>query len=194
MQRSPREIIAEAAVVLSVCIGAWFLLIDQRAAELRTLEAQIRQVEGVPSATIEHAIADFATRAHDMRSRIRAIKLRSGFDTDSFLLYDTIMARARDSGVKIERLNPADTDRTASNREVTSARISLSIKAPYGNVAAFLAALRSVEAFVRPVSVRLMPVFSEPGVCTGQIECEFVSFNLPESLLATIAEAEDGGE
>ncbi|HRP62244.1 MAG TPA: hypothetical protein PK400_03015 [Phycisphaerales bacterium] len=192
-----RELIAQAVVILAVCVGGWLMFVQPRMEEINRLESIIAQHQlepehaaqlgGLDQATVEYIAAE----ASALRERVRHIEQANALGHDSSHLYAVMMDLARQNGVFVHTLHPGSAGRTTgpASQPVTGMQvrqISMSVQGTFEQIASFLDSLNTVPGFFRPASLMLMPQADDQGhvAIVANLSLEVLSFIVPDALLA----------
>lgn len=177
-----REFIAQAVIVMAVCVGAWMFVAKPQAQELAKVEhevaAAVASTAPLKPATIEAA----AKRMDSSKRRLEEIEAFNQFADDSSKLYGMVMDLADIHGVQVQSLQPSAV-KLASDAPFTMMEVDLIVEGQYESVAAFIDAINQIKAFIKPVSLQMTPTSAQgqPRV-TAAFGCGVLSFTLGEAL------------
>jgi len=185
-----RRMVAEFIILLAVCVGAWMMIVEPKAAELRELEASVAAVEQNPAMNNHGAVKHMASRLDDVRDRARAIARQNEFGRDSSRIYGIIMSLAKEHGVTVDRLDPgASRGGGAGANTVQVSSFDLRVQGRYEAMAAFLSAIENVDGFVRPMQLTLTPRGTVGNESVeARFMCEALTFTMPEALTAMVGD------
>jgi hypothetical protein len=187
--KSLRELMAQAAIVLAVCVGAWLMFVKPKVDELARLDQQMSEQTAAPSATInQHTVEDAARKISAVKERVRDIQSFNALAGDSSRFYGTVMDLADAHGVQVHNLQPGSIKQTESEGKITITRITLGAEGEYARMASFLDAVCTVDAFVRPVALQLDPSrdMTQASV-QATLTCDVLSFTLDGALQELLA-------
>ena len=144
-----REMIAQVIIILSVCVGGWWVLVNPVAQEVQALESEISQIQleaqasasGGPVQTAADELLNVNRRFADALKRNEVAKDSSG-------LYSLIKDLAVDQSVTLHLLQP-DGGRADADLGTTTVQVRLLLEGRYEDLARFLDALESYPAFLR---------------------------------------------
>lgn len=177
-----KDLISQIVVVMGVCIGTWMLFVEPRAAALAEREAENAVDRALLMAADFDRLRKVASRAPEIRESAAEIHARSALARDSAALYSRIMQLAQNQNILVRNLQPRAAD--SGNADVLATRIDMKIEGDYEQLADFVESLRSVDAYLRVVSLSLVPIDSdEVKAATMQVSCEALAFRIPPELL-----------
>jgi len=179
-----RELLAQAVIVLAICVGGWMMLVQPAAEELAKIENEIAQSRAAATGLNQDAIEKLANRMNDLRQRVQTVQRRSRLDADSSRLYGLIMKLARENGVIVRRLQPGSGREMSADGLIGRTNIEVAAEGGYEQVAAFLDAVGNLDGFIRPVSLTLTPRHGDAGgqLASAVFSCQALSFTLSEAL------------
>ena len=180
-----RDLLIQAFIVVSLCVGGWMFLVEPGARELRDLEAISREQRRVAVSTDYRSLQNSADKAPMIRQRASAIFAAGNFSTDSAALYDRITAQSEVHDVQVKNLRPGvDREMGDKGRRFVATRIDMTVEGDYEQIARFLEAMDEIGAYLRLVSVQIAPSKGQGDSSTVmQLGFEAIRFNLPESLM-----------
>ena len=181
-----RRMVAEFFIMLAVCVGAWMMIVEPKASELRELEANIAEAERNPGAQSQGSVKHMASQLDTVRTRVRKISRQNEFGRDSSRIYGLIMSLAKEHGVTVDRLDPGST-RADQTDSMQVASFDMRAQGRYAAMASFLDAIENVDGFVRPVRLTLTPRGSAGDeLVEARFACEALSFTMPDALTAMV--------
>lgn len=178
-----RPILAQAAIVLAVCIGAWMIFVKPKVDAVAKHEQTLAE-HAIASATAFNAesVTHAANRMSAIRQRAAEIKTFNALSGDTSRLYGQIMDLADAHRIQVQSLQPNSVSQSYDDR-VSVTRISLSAQGEYDNLALFLEAVCSLNAFVKPIGVDMTPSRAAGTTLVDlNFSCDFMSFTMDESL------------
>ena len=188
---SPRELIAQAAIVLAVCVGAWMMLVKPNIDELARLEQQASATS--PSETVnQQSVEDAARKISTLKDRVRHIQTFNELANDSSRLYGIVMDLADTHGVQVHSLQPGSAKQTENDGKITLTRITLGVDGEYERLAAFLDAVCTVNAFIRPVTLQIDPARANQTGVQATLTCDVLSFAMASSVQELLASTASG--
>lgn len=189
-----RKLLAEMAILMTICVGAWAMVVRPKTDELAALHATIESAQADPLRKRHASIELYASRIDSVRARVHEISRLNEISRDASRMYGLIMDLAKAHRVNVQTLDPGSNrrgDDGASRIDV--ARFNMRIDGRYEDVAEFLDGIARIEGFVRPGSLTLTPRRGASAIVDAQFSCETLGFNLPDSLVAMV-EAGDAHE
>ena len=179
-----RKLIAEAVVMVAVCIGAWMMIVDRQRGALAELEAIIETAKRNPVRASRAQIEQMASRIDAIRTRVRTIEFESGLARDSSRTYGLIMGLAKVHDITVRRLDPSPAGRSPDAADpVQVTGFTMSVEGTYERVALFIEGVQALSGFVRPGILSVTPLGNTGAArVTAQFSCEGLSFTLPDSL------------
>lgn len=183
-----RDLLVQAVIALSLCIGGWLFLVQPGAKELAELDSVIADRRRLAGSMDHKTLEEDADRAPQIRRRAREIYTAGHFSKDSSALYGRISSLAKEHNVKVKNLRPGVEHQGGSkDHPFTVTRIDMTVDGEFEQIAMFLEAMSEMGAYVRPVFVQIAPGKGEVGTFTVmQLGFEAVRFNLPDSLMAFV--------
>ena len=183
-----RDLLIQAFIVVSLCVGGWMFLVKSGARELRDLDANITDQRLITASLDYVSLRASADKTPMIRRRARAIFAAGHFSTDSAALYDRITAESKAHDVLVKNLRPGvEREMGAKGHRFVVTRIDMTIEGDYERIARFLGAMDEIGAYLRPVSVQIAPSKGQGGSSTVmQLGFEAIRFDLPESLMAFV--------
>jgi Tfp pilus assembly protein PilO len=181
----PRELAAQAVIVLAICIGAWIAIVKPRAAELVQLEQTIAESQTSLSAMSPETVENLQRKIASVQKRVAQINLHNQLADESSRLYGLVMDLADEHKVAVQRLQPGQELKKAnSESQFASMKLDLTVEGRYESVAAFLEQITNLEAFIRPVSLQITPTTVDgTPTATAEFGCEVLSFALADPLV-----------
>ncbi len=183
-----RDLLIQAFIVVSLCVGGWMFLVKPGARELRDLDANITDHRTIAASLDYVSLRASADKAPMIRRRARAIFAAGHFSADSAALYDRIMAESKAHDVRVKNLRPG-VERQMGDKQhsFVVTRIDMTVEGDYERIAMFLEAMDEIGAFLRAVSVQIAPSKGEGDSATVmQLGFEAIRFDLPESLMVFV--------
>lgn len=182
--RSTRELIAQAAIVLAVCVGAWMMLVKPKIDEVARLEQEIATMSANPAQAVNQQTVEGAARkVSAVKERVRHIHDFNALANDSSRFYGIVMDLADSHGVQVHNLQPGSSRQTTEDGKVIITRITLGAEGDYARLATFLDAVCSVDAFIRPVSLQLDPSRDETrATVEATLTCDVLNFPIDPAL------------
>ncbi len=183
-----RDLLIQAFIVVSLCVGGWMFLVEPGARELRDLEAISRDHRRVAASMDYRSLQNSADKAPMIRQRASAIFAAGHFAANSAALYDRITAHSKTHDVQVKNLRPGvEREMGDKGHRFIVTRIDMTVEGDYERIARFLEAMDEIGAYLRPVSVQIAPSKGEFGSSTVmQLGFEAIRFHLPESLMALV--------
>jgi Tfp pilus assembly protein PilO len=187
--KSPRDLIAQAVVVLAICVGAWLMLVKPKIDELARLEKQEAEHTAGSSQTLtQQTVENAARRMTALKDRVQTIKTYNALADDSSRFYGIVMDLADTHGVSVHSLAPGAGKQTEADGKITITRITLGVEGEYARVASFLDAVCTVNAFIRPLSLQIDPSRANDGSgVDASLTCDVLSFAVDGSLTELLA-------
>jgi Tfp pilus assembly protein PilO len=180
-----REILAHAVIVLALCVGAWFVLVEPRSHALAEYEQIIAQHESQQQRVGAGGITDLADHINKLRSDVERIAQRSSLGRDSSQLYARAMQLAKANNVTLTTLQPSAIVQTDDQHAIARTHVDIAIQGRYDDVASFITAISQLHGYIRPDG---MTITSRSGVdeqiVSARFSCEAISFDLPDELVA----------
>ncbi|MCI0363377.1 MAG: type 4a pilus biogenesis protein PilO [Phycisphaerales bacterium] len=190
----PRELAAQAVIVLAVCIGAWIAVVKPRAAELVQLEQTISESSSSLNSMSPETVENLQRKIASVQKRVAQVKLHNQLADDSSRLYGLVMDLADEHRVQVQRLQPGlELKKANAESQFAAMKLDLTVEGRYEAVAAFLEQITNLEAFIRPVSLQITPTTVDgTPTATAEFGCEVLSFALAEPLMGVKAGGADG--
>jgi hypothetical protein len=180
-----RGLLAQAIIIVALCVGSWVLLVQPKTKELRSLEATIAENAPDQSTVNLPTLEAAVSRMRAVKDRIALIQRSNTLATDSSALYGQIMSLASQYEVTVQNLQPGGLRQPSADNSVSINRIELSAEGTYQNTAKFLEAIDQIEGFIRPVSLAVVPQKETANSrVVVRFGCEALSFKLSDALLA----------
>ena len=194
MSNSPREYIAEGAILIAIVIGAWFVFVDGKRTELARLETELTALNGPGHGASPEMLAALDREFAIAGQTVTQVQARNALAGDASELYDTIMSLANACHVQVHQLNPGTVRGGAGKSPDKVVRVSISLTASYSNLAKFIDELQSLDAFIRPLSMSSTPSPDRHGLCAADLDLELLSFSVQPGLtrVVTAEETPDG--
>jgi Tfp pilus assembly protein PilO len=172
-----RDSIAQVAIVLTVCIGGWLMLVKPKAEEVARLQRIIDEQSALSAGGVnQQSIEAAAMRVQNIRTRLSQIESYGRLADDSSRFYGLVMNLAEAHQVQVHGLQPS-VAKPISGGAANAASVHLRLSGPYENVAEFLHAVVDIEAFIRPTSLHIAPSRSLPAPSVeAEFGCELLSF------------------
>jgi Tfp pilus assembly protein PilO len=182
-----RQFLAQALIILALCVGGWMMIVEPKLSEINRLEAEIAEAKANPALLEQTAVEEMARRIGRVKAQVQAVQQQNQFARDTALIYAEIMDLADDHQVELLRLDPGSRhagEREPDEESVQKITFDLTIEGTYENVARFLTAVQDIDGFVRPIALAVTPrvVEGRPRV-EATLKCEAVSFTLSEALV-----------
>lgn len=183
-----RDLIVQAFIALSFCVGGWMFLVEPGARELRELDAISKQQSRIAESIDYVSLQKSADKAPQLRHRTRDIFAAGQFATDSSALYSRITDQSKEHDVRVKNLRPGiERQMGEEGHRFVVTRLDMTVEGDYEQIARFLEAMDEIGAYLRPVSVQIAPSKGESGSSTVmQLGFEVIRFDLPESLMALV--------
>lgn len=191
----PRQLVAQAIIVLAVCVGAWIIVVKPKAAELVQLEQTISESTAALSSMSPETVENLQRKIASVQKRVAQVKLHNQLAEDSSRLYGLVMDLADEHGVQVQRLQPGSgLKKPNSESPFGSMKIDLTVEGRFSAIATFLEQITNLEAFIRPVSLQITPTTTADGasIATAEFGCEVLSFTLADALVNLKPGATDG--
>ncbi len=179
-----REFGTFALIVLAVCVGAWMLLVKPKADEISKIQQTIaEQKQAAANPMNQQVIEEAAKRTQTMKARLAEVTSCNTLANDSSHLYGLIMDSADAHGIHVQSLQPSGAKQTIEEGNFESVRLIMSVDGPFEKVAEFFESVCTLNAFIRPVKLQLIPS-QLPGQTTveANFECDVLSFGLTSAL------------
>lgn len=186
-----RKLIAECIVLLSVCVGAWLMAVRPKLTRLQELEVSIAEAQSDPARESRQSVEQIAAKLDDVRAQVREIEGQNALGRDSSQMYGLIMDLAKAHDVTVGRLDPGSNARSgAASDAVEVTAFSMSVGGKYRQVAAFLEGIADIDGFVRPGSLSLTPegYAGDNALVSAQFACETLNFAVPEALASIVGD------
>jgi Tfp pilus assembly protein PilO len=182
--QSFRDLIAQAAIVLGVCVGGWMMLIRPQAEELARLDQQIAEHAALSNTGInEQSIQKAANRMGQIKSRLADVVDYNALANDSSRLYGLAMDLADAHGVQVLSLQPGAMKDVSEDKTVVATRLHMSVQGGYEKIAAFLEDFCQLHAFIKPRDIEIVPSHSgDGGVVEANFACDVLNFAIADSL------------
>lgn len=202
-----RQLAASAAVSLGVCAGGHVLLVDpaeRTLAETRSAVAD-RQAKLKAAEAARDVLPQVTAGLARVRADAAAIAQRSRFARDEGELFAAVTALSEAHGVRVDQLDPIKTGQRQGRggreraeaapgpRDITLA-YNMTVLATYGDIVAFLHALRREMGYTRVSLVQITPT---PDVSSktvrAVIQTEHLAFDAAPVAAADPASVGVGG-
>ena len=179
-----RDFIIQAFIALGFCIGGWIIFVKPQVQSMSRLEAEIAQIES-QSARVSNAVFEkIAAQAPRLRRRAQDIRAKGALAKDSAALYSQIRTVATEHDVQIKNVRQGlDQEHVVGGTTFVVQRVDMKVEGEFEQIARFLDSLRSIDTYLRPVSLQVSPTTGGNGSYTVmQFGFESVRFNLPVAI------------
>lgn len=200
-RQNMRDLLAQTAIIMAVCIGAWMMLVKPKMDQLARAAQELREKKAAASNPMnQQAIEAAAKRMSGIRTRLADISACNELANDSSRLYGLIMNLAQANAVHVHSLQPgtilgapSKPSASADECQVKVNRLNLMLEGSYEDVAMFLDSLCSLEAFIRPVNLHLNPARRNgANSVEAHFGCDVLSFTFSPALAELAAAATQG--
>ena len=185
-----RDLVMQAFIALGFCIGGWMIFVKPQVEELTKLEAEIAIIESESSSVSSAVFERIAAEAPRVNRRAQDIRTKGALAQDSAGLYSQIRTLATDQDVQIKNVRRGpERESTAGVTTYVVQRVDMKVEGEFEQIARFLDSLRSIDTYLRPVSLQVSPTTGGNGSFTVmQFGFESVRFVLPPALVALLEE------
>jgi Tfp pilus assembly protein PilO len=178
-----RDFVAQAVIVLAMCVGGWIIFVKPKIEKVGALELQIAEQAASQTTASPQTIEAAARRMNQTRQRLKQIEAYNRLAGDTSKLYGLVMDLADAHQVQVQSLQPGGAGKQSADQKMTAIQVELVVEGQYQNVATFLEAVCGIEAFIRPVSLQITPTTVDgQNVVAADFECSVLSFSLTDAL------------
>ncbi len=185
-----RDFLVQGFIALGFCIGGWVMFVKPQVEDLSRLEAEIGTIKGTSTSVNNAGFERIASQAPRVRRRAQDIRTKGALAQDSSALYSHIRTLANDHDVQIEniRRGPEKENVDGATKFVVQ-RVDMKVEGEFEQIAIFLDSLKSIDTYLRPVSLQVSPTAGGNGSFTVmQFGFESVRFILPPAIVALLEE------
>ena len=183
-----RDLLMQAFIALGFCIGGWMIFVKPQVEELNRLEAEIAMIDSQSSSVSSAVFERIAAQAPRVNRRAQDIQTKGALAQDSAGLYSQIRTLATDHDVQIKNVRRGpERESVAGATTYVVQRVDMKVEGEYEQIARFLDSLKSINTYLRPVSLQVSPTTGGNGSFTVmQFGFESVRFNLPPALVTLL--------
>ena len=185
-----RDFLIQAFIALGFCLSGWMIFVKPQVESLNRLEAEIATIKSQSTSVSNAVFEKIAAQAPRIRRRAQEIRTKGVLAKDSSALYSQIRALATDHDVQIKNVGRSpEQERVAGATRYVVQRVDMKVEGEFEQIAMFLESLKSLDTYLRPVSLQVSPTAGGNGSFTVmQFGFESVRFNLPSALVALLEE------
>ncbi len=185
-----RDLVMQVFIALGFCIGGWVIFVKPQVEDLTKLEAEIAIIQSESSSVSSAMFERIAAEAPRVNRRAQDIRTKGALAQDSAGLYSQIRTLATEQDVQIKNVRRGpDRESTVGVTPFVVQRVDMKVEGEFEQIARFLDSLRSIDTYLRPVSLQVSPTTGGNGSFTVmQFGFESVRFVLPPALVALLEE------
>ena len=185
-----RDFLIQAFIALGFCLSGWMIFVKPQVESLNRLEAEIATIKSQSTSVSNAVFEKIAAQAPRIRRRAQEIRTKGALAQDSSALYSQIRTLATDHDVQIKNVaRSTEHERVAGATRYVVQRVDMKVEGEFEQIAMFLESLKSLDTYLRPVSLQVSPTAGGNGSFTVmQFGFESVRFNLPSALVALLEE------
>ncbi len=178
-----RDLIAQAAITIAVCAGAWTFWVKSKVQAADTLALEVAVQEQQREQMQQSADEGLAERAAKLRGRIAEIREANVLASDSSAMYRLVMDVAGRFAVEVQNLQPMVGSPSTGDDTIVISQIDVTVHGGFEETARFAEALAQVGPFLRPRMVEVSPIQADDRTNVSmRLNCGVLSFALPEAL------------